>query len=244
MHVQGELAGFVDYRLRGHAISLVHTEVEPAFRGAHLATHLARFSLDDARKRGLAVLPSCPYISSWIKKHPDYTDLVPRGPPRRVRPGRPRDSDKRETEAITAALTEATLTRVWLPDSPEVFGGLPVGIEADVWTGGDELPPTRGRGRVRRPAVRGKTRNNTEDRDAAQPQDRPDPLRRRRPRPPLRPRQHHALQRPGRAHPGHRRVDGRRDHRQPAELPAVRRWPSRPGTGTRRTPIRSRASAC
>ena len=34
------------------------------------------------------------------------------------------------------------LTRVWLPDSPEAFGGLPAGIESDVWTGGDELPPT------------------------------------------------------------------------------------------------------
>jgi phosphoglycerate dehydrogenase-like enzyme len=34
------------------------------------------------------------------------------------------------------------LTRVWLPDSPETFGGLPAGIEADVWKGGDEFPPT------------------------------------------------------------------------------------------------------
>src|ERR1700722_19140052 len=34
------------------------------------------------------------------------------------------------------------LTRVWLPDSPEAFGGLPAGIEADVWQGGDEFPPT------------------------------------------------------------------------------------------------------
>ena len=79
MHVGAELAGFVDYRLNDHAkaISLVHTEVEPAFKHLHLATHLAQFSLDDARARGLAVLPFCPYIMSWIKKHPDYADLVP-----------------------------------------------------------------------------------------------------------------------------------------------------------------------
>jgi phosphoglycerate dehydrogenase-like enzyme len=32
------------------------------------------------------------------------------------------------------------LTRVWLPDSPEAFGGLPEGLEADVWKGGEELP--------------------------------------------------------------------------------------------------------
>ena len=77
MHVHGELAGLVDYRLRGEVISLVHTEIEPPFRSAHLATHLARFSLDDARKRGVAVLPFCPYVNSWIRKHPDYADLVP-----------------------------------------------------------------------------------------------------------------------------------------------------------------------
>jgi phosphoglycerate dehydrogenase-like enzyme len=34
------------------------------------------------------------------------------------------------------------LTRVWLPDNPEAFGGLPAGLEADVWDGGDELPPS------------------------------------------------------------------------------------------------------
>jgi hypothetical protein len=77
LRVKGELAGFLTYHLRDQAISLIHTEVEPAFQGRGLATHLARFSLDDARKRGLAVLPFCPYVNSWIKKHPDYTDLVP-----------------------------------------------------------------------------------------------------------------------------------------------------------------------
>jgi uncharacterized protein len=79
LHVGTELAGFVTYQLRDHGtvLSLLHTEVEPAFQGAHLATHLARSSLDDARARGLAVLPFCPYIGAWIKKHPEYTDLVP-----------------------------------------------------------------------------------------------------------------------------------------------------------------------
>ena len=77
MHVGAELAGFIDYRLRDTAISLLHTEIEPAFQGAHLATHLARYALDDARERGLTVLPYCPYVASWIKKHPEYAELVP-----------------------------------------------------------------------------------------------------------------------------------------------------------------------
>ena len=79
LRVGTELAGFVEYKLRQQdtVISLVHTEVLPAFQGEGLATHLARYSLDDARERGLSVLPFCPYINSWIKKHPEYTDLVP-----------------------------------------------------------------------------------------------------------------------------------------------------------------------
>lgn len=32
------------------------------------------------------------------------------------------------------------MTRVWLPDSIDQFGTLPPGIEADVWTGGEDLP--------------------------------------------------------------------------------------------------------
>ncbi len=32
------------------------------------------------------------------------------------------------------------MTRVWLPDSLDQFGTLPPGIEADVWTGGEDLP--------------------------------------------------------------------------------------------------------
>ena len=77
MHVGDELAGIISYRLQDATISLLHTEIEPVFQGAHLAGHLARFALDDARERGLVVLPFCPYVGSWIKKHPEYVDLVP-----------------------------------------------------------------------------------------------------------------------------------------------------------------------
>jgi uncharacterized protein len=79
IHVGGEQAGLVKYRLDGQVISLVHTEVDDKFQGLGLAGKLARAALDEARERGLAVLPYCPYIKSWIAKHPDYADLVPSG---------------------------------------------------------------------------------------------------------------------------------------------------------------------
>ncbi len=76
--VGGELAGVATYRLdEGRTeITLIHTEVDPAFRGRSLADRLARHALDDARERGLQVRPDCPFMRRFIKAHPEYGDLV------------------------------------------------------------------------------------------------------------------------------------------------------------------------
>ena len=71
-----ELVGFIAYRLNGEVIRLIHTEVLPAFNGQGHAATLARAALDDARSRGLTVRPDCPYVASYIRKHPEYADLV------------------------------------------------------------------------------------------------------------------------------------------------------------------------
>jgi predicted GNAT family acetyltransferase len=69
--------GEVQYEVQRDVIKLTHTGVPPEFEGRGIASTLARFVLDDARERGLEVLPRCPYISGWIKRHLDYLDLVP-----------------------------------------------------------------------------------------------------------------------------------------------------------------------
>ena len=77
--VDGELAGFVLYHLRGSEIAFTHTETDDRFRGHGLGGHLVQASLDSARERHLAVLPYCPFVNSWIAAHPEYADLVPIG---------------------------------------------------------------------------------------------------------------------------------------------------------------------
>jgi uncharacterized protein len=76
--VDGALAGIVTYRLNepDAEITLVHTEVDRAFRGQGLADRLARYALDDARARGLRVRPDCPFVARFIRAHPEYQDLV------------------------------------------------------------------------------------------------------------------------------------------------------------------------
>lgn len=74
--VDGKLAGLEDYELGDGVISYVHTEVADAYEGRGLGSKIARAILDSARERGLSVIPRCPYIAGWIKKHPDDADLV------------------------------------------------------------------------------------------------------------------------------------------------------------------------
>jgi uncharacterized protein len=72
----GDLIGLIAYHLDGDVITLIHTEVLPEFNGQSHASTLARSALDDARSRGLTVVPSCPYVAAYISKHPEYADLV------------------------------------------------------------------------------------------------------------------------------------------------------------------------
>lgn len=77
IRVNDELAGFSQYRRRSQALAFIHTEVDDRFEGQGLAGQLISFALDDARDRGLAVLPFCPFVKGYIERHPEYLDLVP-----------------------------------------------------------------------------------------------------------------------------------------------------------------------
>ena len=72
----GALAGFVMYERAPGEITLIHTEVEDAFEGHGLGSHLAAAVLDQARADGVLVRPVCPFIRSYIAEHPEYQDLV------------------------------------------------------------------------------------------------------------------------------------------------------------------------
>jgi predicted GNAT family acetyltransferase len=74
--VAGELAGFAAYRVQGDRVVFTHTEVDDAYEGQGVGSALARAALDAVRASGRSAVPQCPFIRSWIDKHPDYADLV------------------------------------------------------------------------------------------------------------------------------------------------------------------------
>lgn len=75
--LDGRVVGFAQYRLAGKRITMYHTEVEPEYGGRGLGDELARAALDDVRRRGLVLVPLCPFIAAYIRRHPgEYLDLV------------------------------------------------------------------------------------------------------------------------------------------------------------------------
>jgi predicted GNAT family acetyltransferase len=67
---------FVNYRIDGGTITLLHTETPAAMRGRGIASRLVQGVLEDIRARGLEMVPRCAFARAYIAKHPEYRDLV------------------------------------------------------------------------------------------------------------------------------------------------------------------------
>jgi predicted GNAT family acetyltransferase len=71
-----EKAGYSEYELRPDRVVFDHTVVRPQFEGQGIGSRLARFAVDDARSRGLRITPVCPFIRAWLRRHPEYDEIV------------------------------------------------------------------------------------------------------------------------------------------------------------------------
>jgi predicted GNAT family acetyltransferase len=70
---EGEL---IYRQIAPRTLDLIHTKVAPALRGRGIAEALAETAFAFARKNALHILVTCPYVQSWLTKHPEQKDLV------------------------------------------------------------------------------------------------------------------------------------------------------------------------
>jgi predicted GNAT family acetyltransferase len=75
MMLEGGTA-FIDYTVAGNVRTLTHAEVPVALRGGGVAARLTSGALQLARSQGIKVVPRCPYIVTFMERHPDYQDLM------------------------------------------------------------------------------------------------------------------------------------------------------------------------
>jgi predicted GNAT family acetyltransferase len=75
VNLNGKVA-MIQYLLTKHMIVFSHTEVPPEFEGKGIAGKMAKVALDYARSAGLEVQPLCPFVAGYIRRHPEYQDLV------------------------------------------------------------------------------------------------------------------------------------------------------------------------
>src|SRR5206468_244463 len=151
-----DLAGIVTYRRRPGHVVFLHTEVLPAFEGRGIGSRLAAGVLDDARARGLAVIPRCPFIAAYIRRHPEYGGLAP-VPPARARPaasashnGTPEldpPEGEGEGDAVDspgeADVPAPASTSAKSPNSETTVRNVPPTPAGDVWSGCQDPPRNR-----------------------------------------------------------------------------------------------------
>lgn len=76
IELNGTPAGLIRFTVDGDVLAMVHTEVDPQFEGQGVGATLVQGALDDVRTRGGRVRPVCPFVDAYIRRHPEYGDLV------------------------------------------------------------------------------------------------------------------------------------------------------------------------
>lgn len=78
MHVDGHLAK-IEYSNKSGKIFLIHTEIPEELAGQGVASYLAKEVFKIIEKEGMTIVPMCNFIKTYIRKHPEYHNLVATG---------------------------------------------------------------------------------------------------------------------------------------------------------------------
>ena len=72
----GDDMALIEYVLGKGLVVLTHTEVPPKYEGQGIGKELVLAALEDIRSKGLLVVPQCPFVGAYIRRHPEWMDLV------------------------------------------------------------------------------------------------------------------------------------------------------------------------
>ena len=70
------MTSWADYRLVGDRLYIDHVEAPAPLRGTGASGRLMAALAADARERGLRITPICGYAAAWLRRSPEFRDLV------------------------------------------------------------------------------------------------------------------------------------------------------------------------
>jgi predicted GNAT family acetyltransferase len=69
----------IEYIKAQDKIYLTHTEVPTALEGKGIGSSLVRQVLEDIEAKELTLVPLCPFVALYLKRHPEWRRLVMKG---------------------------------------------------------------------------------------------------------------------------------------------------------------------
>src|SRR3954469_5660500 len=75
LEVEGSIA-FIDYKLLRDKLFLIHTEVPPALKGKGAGNAIVQKALQYAKDNNYKIVPICPFVQSYLKRHKEWNDIV------------------------------------------------------------------------------------------------------------------------------------------------------------------------
>lgn len=69
----------IEYIKAQDKIYLTHTEVPSELEGKGIGSALVKLVLEDIQKKDLTLVPMCPFVAMYIKRHPEWKSLVLKG---------------------------------------------------------------------------------------------------------------------------------------------------------------------
>lgn len=67
---------FIEYMIMGGKIFLTHTEVPKALEGKGIGSAIVKLALEETEARGLKLVPLCPFVAAYIKRHPEWDKIL------------------------------------------------------------------------------------------------------------------------------------------------------------------------
>jgi len=73
--IEGSIA-FIDYKLTGDRLYLIHTEVPPELEGKGAGSAIVQKALQYAKDNNYKIVPICPFVQSYLKRHTEWNTIV------------------------------------------------------------------------------------------------------------------------------------------------------------------------